>query len=131
MVRSCPKPSFCRVTGCKGVHSSDLHPIADRSAINKGKENPASTSRDSSAQAGVHGVLNCCIKGKTYFPGTGNCTQTSVIGLAVVPVKVKAPGSERTVKTYAFVYNGSNTSFCSDYNAVRPTWRANDNIAKG
>lgn len=97
MVSSCPKPSFCRVTGCKGVHSSYLYPIADISAINERTENTASTSRDSSAQAGIHGVLNGYVKGKNYSPGMGDCTQTSVIGLAVVPVKVKAPDSERTV----------------------------------
>ena len=110
MVRSCPKPSFCRVTGCKGVHSSYLHPIADRSAINEGRENPAS---------GIHCVLNGYVKGKNYSPGMGNCTQTSVIGLAVVLVNVKAPGSERIVKTYAFLDNCSNTSFCSEELAVQ------------
>ena len=119
MVRSCPKPSFCRVTGCKGVHSSYLHPIADRPAINEGTENPASTSRDSSTQEGIHCVLNGYVKGKHYSPGMGNRTQTSVIGLEVVPVKVKAPGSERTAKTYAFLNNGSNTSFCSEKFAVQ------------
>ena len=39
------------------------------------------------------------VKGKNYSLGTGYYTQKSVIGLAVVPVKVKEPGSERTVKT--------------------------------
>ena len=36
------------------------------------------------------------------------------IGLAVVPVKVKAKGKEAVVETYAFFDPGSNTSFCAD-----------------
>lgn len=101
--------SFCQVTGCKGVHSSYLHPIADCSVI----------SRESSAQADIHGKLNGNVKGKNYSPATDNCTNTSVVGLAVVPVKVKAPGSKRTVKTYAFLDNGLNTSFCSEELALQ------------
>ena len=101
--------SFCQVIGCKGVHSSYLHPIADCSVI----------SRESSVQADIHGKLNGNVKGKNYSPATDNCTKTSVVGLAVVPVKVKAPGSERTVKTYAFLDNGLNTSFCSEELAMQ------------
>ena len=40
-----------------------------------------------------------------------NC---QTIGLAIVPVKVRAIGSERIVQTYAFLDGGSNTSFCSE-----------------
>lgn len=40
IVRSCPEPSFCRVTGCEGVYSSYLHQIADRSAINEEQKTP-------------------------------------------------------------------------------------------
>lgn len=35
-------------------------------------------------------------------------------GLPVVPVKVRAKGSDTTVHTYAFLDGGSNTSFCSE-----------------
>ena len=35
-------------------------------------------------------------------------------GLAVVPVKVKAPGQDVAVETYAFLDSGSNSSFCSE-----------------
>ena len=92
--------SFCQVTGCKGVHSSYLHPIADCSVI----------SRESSAQADIHGKLNGNVKGKNYSPATDNCTKN---------MKVKAPGRERTVKTYAFLDNGLNTSFCSEELAMQ------------
>ena len=40
--------------------------------------------------------------------------RSSVASLALVPVKVKAPGCDLIVKTYAFVDNESNVSFCSD-----------------
>ena len=35
-------------------------------------------------------------------------------GLAVIPVKVKAPGRANMVKTYTSLENGSNTSFFSE-----------------
>ena len=40
--------------------------------------------------------------------------QASATGLAILPVKVKAKGSERMIQTYAFLDNGSNASFCSE-----------------
>ena len=40
--------------------------------------------------------------------------QTSATGLAILPVKVKAPGCDRTVETYAFLDSGSNASFWSE-----------------
>ena len=39
---------------------------------------------------------------------------TSVTGLPVVPVKVRAKGSNTLLHTYAFLDGGSNTTFCSD-----------------
>ena len=41
-------------------------------------------------------------------------SRSFVASLALVPVKVKAPGSDVIVKTYAFLDNGSNASFCSE-----------------
>jgi len=37
-----------------------------------------------------------------------------VTGLAILPVRVKAPGYDKTVKKYAFLDNGSTASFCSE-----------------
>ena len=108
MVTSCPKPSFCRVTGCKGVHSSYLHPKAMRPATNEETENPTSAQGESAEQASAQDALNSYVKGNPDY------SQASVTGLAVIPVKVKAPGREEMVKTYAFLDNGSNTSFCSE-----------------
>ncbi|XP_067047856.1 uncharacterized protein [Acropora muricata] len=44
------------------------------------------------------------------FIGAG----TSVTGLPVVPVKVRAKGGNALISTYAFLDGGSNTTFCSD-----------------
>ena len=57
-------------------------------------------------------MLNGYVKENNYSPATDNCTQTSVVEFAVVPVKVKAHGSKRTVKTYTSLDNGYNKSFC-------------------
>ena len=39
---------------------------------------------------------------------------STAIGLAIVPVKVRAFESGKVVQTYAFLDGGSNTSFCSE-----------------
>lgn len=39
---------------------------------------------------------------------------TCVIGLAIVPIRVKAKGKHKMVKTYAFLDSGSNTLFCTE-----------------
>ena len=35
-------------------------------------------------------------------------------GMAVIPVKARVKGSDKSVVTYAFLDNGSNSSFCTD-----------------
>ena len=41
-------------------------------------------------------------------------TSGSVVGLSIVPVKVKVKGSSKKVLTYAFLDSDSNTSFCTE-----------------
>ena len=41
-------------------------------------------------------------------------TSGSVVGLSIVPVKVKVKGSSKKVLMYAFLDSGSNTSFCTE-----------------
>ena len=102
----CPKKGFCRVTGCNGNHSSYLHPRGQR-------ETSTSSSPTTEVQAQTHNqengqaVLNGYVKEKKD-------NRSSIASLALVPVKVKAPGSDVTMKTYAFLDNGSNASFCSE-----------------
>ena len=52
-------------------------------------------------------VLNAYVKEKKE-------SRSSVASLALVPVKVKAHGSDLIVKTYAFLDNWSNVSLCSE-----------------
>ena len=54
-------------------------------------------------------VLNGYVEGRNE----SDRNHLSVTGLAVLPVRVKAPGCDKTVETYAFLDNGSTASFCS------------------
>ena len=59
--------------------------------------------------------MNGYVKGKGHGRCSGNdSNHASAAGLALLPVKVKAPGLDKIVETYAFLDNGSNTSFCSE-----------------
>ena len=95
---TCPKSSFCKVDGCSDKHSTFLHPPAAR----VGNE----TQPEIEAQSAYVDVG----ESRCAFTGAG----TSVTGLPVVPVKVRAKGGDTMVHTYAFLDGGSNTSFCSD-----------------
>ena len=52
------------------------------------------------------------LKGRVISISQKN-SQKGAISLAIVPVKVKVPVRERMVKAYAFLDNGSNTTFCT------------------
>ena len=94
----CPKTSFCKVDGCRDKHSTFLHPLSARI--------DDATQPEIGAQSAYVNV------GKPSLTVTG--AGTSVTGLPVVPVKVKAKGSNTLLCTYAFLDGGSNTTFCSD-----------------
>ena len=94
----CPKTSFCKVDGCHDKHSTFLHPPSARI--------DDATQPEIGAQSAYVSV------GKTRRTVTG--AGTSVTGLPVVPVKVRAKGSNTLLRTYAFLDGGSNTTFCSD-----------------
>ena len=104
-----PKKGFCRVTGCNGKHSSYLHPRGQGAA----PVNYVSSSATTEAQAQTSNrendqtVLNGYVKEKRE-------NRSSIASLALVPVKVKALGSDLIVETYAFLDNGSHISFCSE-----------------
>ena len=109
-VRSCPKESFCKVEGCTSKHSTFLHP--------KTKQ-PASTSkRETKQEKDDH--ENQKPEGDQVNPANNgyvksNSTASSLVtGLAIVPVQVKAKGSFKVIRTYAFLDSGSNTTFCTD-----------------
>ena len=47
-------------------------------------------------------------------PKSSRLKGSSVMGLSVVPVRVRTKGKSETVETYAFLDSGSNTSFCTE-----------------
>ena len=111
---SCPKPRFCRVTGCTGNHSSFLHPRSVGQIASPSATNLTSTEVKLQTQDGPPEVLNGYVKGRSEEASNSQSKISAVTGLAVVPVKVKVPGRDGMVQTYAFLDSGSNTSFCSE-----------------
>ena len=91
-VNACTKDSFCKVEECDGKHSTFLHP-------KNTSEMPMKCNEESAKSASIK---------KSSIP-----LHTS-IGLSVVPVRVKAPGKSNVIETYAFLDNGSNTTFCTE-----------------
>ena len=111
---SCSRPRFCRVTGCNGNHSSFLHPRSVEPRQNLSSENHTSAEVAPRTQDGDRQAVNSYIKGRNETPNKGERNLVGVTGLAVVPVKVKAPRQVLALETYAFLDSGSNSSFCSE-----------------
>ena len=114
---ACSKESFCRVTGCNvhTKHSSFLHPKNNGPAgdFASGARNASGTG--ATQQVDNQKVHNGFVDGRNQALGRhSGQIQASATGLAILPVKVKAKGSDRMIKTYAFLDNGSNASFCSE-----------------
>ena len=105
VVKQCPKASFCKIEGCQSKHSSFLHPVTKKhDSKNKSREE-----HEKSKGSDETNGRSSYIKGKDNLN-----TPKGATSLAIVPVKVKVPGRERMVKTYAFLDNGSNTTFCTE-----------------
>ena len=110
-VRSCPKSSYCKISNCHTKHSTFLHPkVPDRNIgsppSNENRKGDGRLAEDNKGNAN-NGYVNsdsCC--GLTR-------AGLSTIGLPIVPVRVKASGTDASVLTYAFLDGGSNTTFCS------------------
>ncbi|XP_028419080.1 uncharacterized protein LOC114544724 [Dendronephthya gigantea] len=117
-VKDCPKGSFCRVSDCKEKHSTFLHPKRTREALEPKKDKPEDTSDSPpKLEAGKKEVVNKeLINGYVKIKSESRpvIKGLSTTGLAVVPVKVKAKGTNKTIETYVFLDNGSNTSFCTE-----------------
>ncbi|XP_028415393.1 uncharacterized protein LOC114538415 [Dendronephthya gigantea] len=113
-VRSCEKESFCKVDGCVGKHSTFLHPKLQQPLNNKKNDSKQEEkipedrrSEDNHSETQGNNANNGYVKSK---PGGSS----PITGLAIVPIEVKAKGSSKTVKTYAFLDSGSNTTFCTE-----------------
>ena len=113
IARSCPKNSFCKVTGCELKHSTYLHPKPNTSVADKSCGPDASCvpldSRQSSSSDAFQQSLKNATNAQIDVTGAG----VSTVGLPLVPVKVKCAQSLEVVSTYAFLDSGSNTTFCT------------------
>jgi len=83
----CPKMSFCKVDGCYDKHSTFLHPPSAR------------VDDATQPEIGAQSAYISVGKPRRTVNGAG----TSVTGLPVVPVKVRAKGSNTLLHTYAFL----------------------------
>ena len=64
---------------------------------------------------GLQRVHNDFVDGRKEAVGLhSGQNQASATSLTILPVKVKAKGTDQMIQTYAFLDNGSNTSFCSE-----------------
>ena len=100
-VQDCPKQSFCRIEGCTKKHFTFLHEkerAQEATPSQPNQSNGATSTETSTVQSGT-------------FQASSD---SSIVGLSIVPVKVKAKGQDNKVLTYAFLDSGSNTSFYTD-----------------
>ena len=110
-LQSFPKSSYCKIPNCHTKHLTFLHPkVPDRYIGNppsnentKGNRRPAEVNNGNVNNAYVNSD-SCC-----DLIGAG----LSTIVLPIVPVTVKASGSDASVLTYAFLDGGSNITFCT------------------
>jgi len=111
---SCPKSRLksIRVKGYLGNHSSFLHPPSVQNTPHNSQTSSTTTSTKV-IQPSSQDVLSTYVNGSNENVGQRASDQNTAIGLAILPIKVKASGCNRKVETYAFLYTGSNASFCS------------------
>ena len=109
LARKCPKQSFCKVHDCKERHSTYLHEVTK----SKNDVTKEQLQRKTEEKESENNAQNCYVDSNMNSKDERKLS-SPVIGLAIVPVKVKAVGSDRIVETYAFLDDGSNTSFCSE-----------------
>lgn len=106
MVNRCGLHRTCSVPGCGRKHTKFLHLIEETSPRKR---------EDTRTTQGNNGFVG----GESEnFSLTGAGGQRRVV-LPIVPVIVRAPGSQREIKTYALLDSGSTHSFCSSELADR------------
>ena len=111
-VRSCQKESFCRVRGCTSKHSTFLHPNSNKNSYKNSGENSGSSNRASNSEPKPNSNANPAAS--NGYAKLSFSAGTTVAGLAILPVCVKAKDGKDAIQTYAFLDSGSNTSFCTE-----------------
>jgi len=113
-VRECPKSSFCKISRCQSKHSTYLHPQRDAREPEETSPRENTNEHEVSIPDG-NAVGNAQ---SSFISAIGQCASIgagkSATALPIVPVRVKAKGSNRSTVTYAFLNSGSNTTFCSN-----------------
>ena len=110
-VRSCPKRSFCKIQGCTGKHSTFLHPKSASNEREDARKTSPNQATKEESETPPSSANNSYVR---ISPKSDQSRKSSVTGLAIVPVQVKAKGRPEMVETYAFLDSGSNTSFCTE-----------------
>ena len=112
--RKCPKSSFCKISGCQSNHSTYLHPQRDAREPEEISPRENTNEHEVSIPDG-NAVSNAQ---NSFISADGHCASIgadkSATALPIVPVRVKAKGSNSSTVTYAFLDSGSNTTFCSN-----------------
>eukprot|EP00794_Sanderia_malayensis_P011533 gene11533-12724_t len=110
-VPACTKESFCKVEGCNSEHSTFLHSRSQVPYVNnenREQESEAARSEQPTTDQSSSSISNGYVTSEKPQQSTRS---TSVMGLAVIPVKVKARDSPKITEAYAFLDDGSNTTF--------------------
>ena len=105
VAKFCPQRKNCKIANCKGRHPAVLHTSPrERPAVDVG--------------VGTEDVISTQVCSHMVKTGTSANSETSGegrrTGMAVIPVRVRAKDSDKSVITYAFLDNGSNSSFCTE-----------------
>ncbi|CAB3981723.1 PREDICTED: uncharacterized protein LOC107351089, partial [Paramuricea clavata] len=113
VARSCEKGSFCKIEGCKFKHSTFLHrKTRNVTTDDKSKSNQQENDKTATEQKPKNEEKN--VQNGYVNVGEERRATRSVTGMPVLPVRVKAKDSNRTVETYAFLDGGSKTSFVTE-----------------
>ena len=100
--RHCPQRKTCKIADCNRKHPSILHTRPRQAST-------ADVGTDDDIGAQVR-----CSMANTDANVASRSFERCRTGMAVIPVKVRVKGSDKSVVTYAFLDNGSNSSFCTD-----------------
>ena len=102
-LRHCPQPKTYEIANCTRKHPSILHTWPRQASTT---DVGVGTDDDIGAQVR-------CSMANTDENIASRSFERFRTGMAVIPVKARAKGSDKSVITYAFLDNGSNSSFCN------------------
>ena len=108
LAKVCPERKSCKIDGCPKKHPTVLH----TQPRERPKEDTAVGSGIGVAD-GTSQVCNgmACINNASCSHNGAGFSQT---GMAILPVKVRRGGSEKAITMYAFLDNGSSSTFCAE-----------------